>query len=972
MKTIRPVRAFLLIALLAVFVSTSSAALADPANRSYTTTTTVFVAHHDGFWINAYEPPGTPPHDHSGNHQAFCPSPGSLAPGEDPANCHGNWNPPWDEYATTTVTVNNPPATVSSAVSCTLGAGGWCISPATLTVTGKEPVAGYSIYQVKGTRNGSPFTCSGASCSFPIADTVGDAFTYQAFSTYGDSSYAGNRTVRVDTAPPITTPSLSGASGQGGWYTSPVVVALNAVDAISGVASTALNSLPYTGPVTISTQGVTAITFGSTDRAGNVEATGTSSFSIDSVPPVSAAALVGTTGDNGWYTSPVTITLSGSDATSGLSQLVLNGTPYSGPMTVMDGVHALSHYAVDQAGNQESVQPLTVRVDTAAPVTTPSLIGAPGANGWYTSASVTYAPAIEEATSGVALTQASVDGAAYVDAAGGLTITGEGLHTIAYRTRDVAGNQEPEGTVSLSIDSVPPNGTLTSTYASGDWVSDTVRLSGTTTDATSGVAAVELSIDGAQWIPLSDSNWSYDWNTRLWPDGEYTLIGRGLDVAGNQAETAPLVLKVDNSLPAANIALNCAAPGLAGWCKGPVEVTLSGSDAGSGLRSLTYTYRNHSEIVPGVASFVETTEGAFPIELAAVDQLGHEAQASNLIKADLAPPQVKFNSGNRSSLNVDVNDSGSGIERWTLQVLDGRGRPVFQHDDIGPFSGAVPWPGLTLPAGTYALEIFAADHAGFETRLPSTQFTLASAATATPVPTSTPTPDFIQVVLDLILPPTPTATLLAATPLPPTPLPTLAAPTAWPATPTPTLEPTTPIRTPTQFSTTGPTATPTQVAALPVAKPSGPADGAAMRPILGLVFHDANRNGQRDWGEPGLADVPIEVVGLNDGGRFTLASDREGTFGLLLPVEKRYSILLRQPGGWSVTTPASYLWAGTEMTHPLAFGLDRDFLTLILIGLLVFLLIWLASAAMDRRASAVQGLAGELNRVLQARRGLPG
>ncbi len=970
MKTIRPLRTFLLAILLAVFASTSSAVLADPANRSYTSTTTVFVAHHDGFWINAYEPPGTPPHDHSGNHQAFCPSPGSLAPGEDPANCHGNWNPPWDEYATTTVTVNNPPATVSSAVSCTLGAGGWCISPATLTVTGKEPVAGYSIYQIRGTRNGSPFTCSGASCSFSISDTISEAFTYQAFSTYGDSSYAGNRTVRVDTAPPSTTPALSGASGQGGWYISPVVVTLNAADAISGIASTTLNSLPYIGPATVSTQGTTTVTFRSADNAGNVEATGTSSFNIDSVTPISAAALAGATGDNGWYTSPVTITLTGSDATSGLSQLVLNGTPYSDPVTVMDGVNALSHYAVDQAGNQEAAQPLTVRVDTIAPATTASLSGTPGANGWYTSATVTYAPVIEEATSGVAWTQASIDGAAFIDAASGLTVTGEGLHTIAYRTRDVAGNQEPEGTVSLSIDSVPPNGTLASTYASGEWVSDSVRLSVVTTDATSGVAAVELSIDGVDWIPLSDNNWSYDWDTRLWPDGAYTLIGRGLDVAGNQAETAPLVLNVDNNLPAANISLNCAAPGLAGWCKGPVEVTLSGSDTGSGLRSLTYTYHGQLETFSGVESFAETTEGVFPIELVSIDQLGHEARASDLIKADLAPPRIRFNGGSRSSLNIDVNDSGSGIERWTLRVLDSRGQSVFQHDGAGPFSSALPWPGLALPAGTYALEIFAADHAGFETRLPPTQFALAPAATAIPVPTATPTSDFIRIVLDLVFPPTPTATLLAATPLSPTPLPTLVAPTARPA--TATLAPTKPILTPTQLATPGPTAMPTQAAALPVVEPSGPIDGVAMRPIVGLVFHDANRNGHRDSGEPGLAEVPIEVVSLSDGGRFTLASDRAGTFGLLLPAEKRYSILLRQPDGWSVTTPASYLWAGTETAHSLAFGLNRNFLTLILIGLLVFLFIWLGSAAMDRRASAVHELAGELRGVLKARRGSPG
>ncbi len=83
---------------IAAILAEAAPAKADPSGRVTTTSVWVdtshwetrVIGHSDPFWINAYEPPGTPPHAHGGNHQAFCPSPGSLAPGEDPANCHGN------------------------------------------------------------------------------------------------------------------------------------------------------------------------------------------------------------------------------------------------------------------------------------------------------------------------------------------------------------------------------------------------------------------------------------------------------------------------------------------------------------------------------------------------------------------------------------------------------------------------------------------------------------------------------------------------------------------------------------------------------------------------------------------------------------------------------------------------------------------------------------------------------------------
>ena len=55
------------------------------------------------------------------------------------------------------------------------------------------------------------------------------------------------------------------------------------------------------------------------DNDGNVSATSTYSWTIDTTPPTTSAALSGTAGTNGWYTSPVTVSLSATDSGSGVA-----------------------------------------------------------------------------------------------------------------------------------------------------------------------------------------------------------------------------------------------------------------------------------------------------------------------------------------------------------------------------------------------------------------------------------------------------------------------------------------------------------------------------------------------------------------------------------------------------------------------------------------------------------------------------
>src|SRR5207244_5441996 len=96
-----------------------------------------------------------------------------------------------------------------------------------------------------------------------------------------------------------------------------------------------------------------------TDVAGNVQSTHAVSVKIDTVSPASLSQVAGTPAGSG-YISPVTVTLSASDVTSGVQSIsyrIDGGAQwtYSAPFRVAgNGTHVVEYHAIDQAGNSRS------------------------------------------------------------------------------------------------------------------------------------------------------------------------------------------------------------------------------------------------------------------------------------------------------------------------------------------------------------------------------------------------------------------------------------------------------------------------------------------------------------------------------------------------------------------------------------------------------------------------------------------
>lgn len=189
----------------------------------------------------------------------------------------------------------------------------------------------------------------------------------------------------VDNTPPATTASLAGTAGSNGRYTTPVTVTLTASDPddASSVLITsyvvdggALQS--YVGPFTVAGDGLHQVVYFSTDPAGNVEISNTQVITIDTTPPVTTVSLSGTAGNNSWYVSSVLVTLGTIDpddpGVTLVTKYAIDGgslQTYAGSFTVAgDGIHQVTYFSTDLAGNVEATHTQAINIDITAPVFT--------------------------------------------------------------------------------------------------------------------------------------------------------------------------------------------------------------------------------------------------------------------------------------------------------------------------------------------------------------------------------------------------------------------------------------------------------------------------------------------------------------------------------------------------------------------------------------------------------------------------
>ena len=197
------------------------------------------------------------------------------------------------------------------------------------------------------------------------------------------------------------------------------------------------------------------------------------------------------------------------------------------------------------------IAPGTSAPDTTAPTTTVNLFGVVGSNGWFKSVvNVTLRAFDDEAGTGVAFVEYSLNGGSWQRYTGTLLVVTPGTTVVRARAIDGAGNIENPGVSStFMIDWVTPAITVSSPAATEYLHTASLQVSFGATDALSGLAAAVATLDGAavasgQTIQLLTL-----------PVGAHTFSVSASDRAGNTSTTTvafTVVATIDTLIGAVN------------------------------------------------------------------------------------------------------------------------------------------------------------------------------------------------------------------------------------------------------------------------------------------------------------------------------------------------------------------------------------------------------------------------------------
>lgn len=125
---------------------------------------------------------------------------------------------------------------------------------------------------------------------------------------------------------------------------------------------------------------MTTVSYWAVDHTGNAEAPRTAVVQIDKSGPLISSILSPEANDKGWNSTDVTVSLTASDAHSGVKDIhyrlgadgeeqIAAGSPVSFTVTA-EGITPIEFWAVDHAGNLTPAQKTEVKIDKTVPVIT--------------------------------------------------------------------------------------------------------------------------------------------------------------------------------------------------------------------------------------------------------------------------------------------------------------------------------------------------------------------------------------------------------------------------------------------------------------------------------------------------------------------------------------------------------------------------------------------------------------------------
>jgi PKD repeat protein len=375
-----------------------------------------------------------------------------------------------DLYQQTPSQDDQPPVTTVEVTPAEPnGTDGWYTVDASITLTATDEDSG--VEKTEYRINNGEWRIYNE--SIPVTDNGSYSLEYRSTDKTGNIEAIKSLTLKLDKTTPVSIAEVAPGEPDGAnqWYKSDLGITLSATDEDSGIEKIEyrINEEDwrvYEDIIQIDSEGIHKIEYRGIDKAGNTEEVKSIDLKLDKTNPTTTVKTTPgePNGDNGWYTSDITLELASSDEESGVAntEYRVNGvewTAYESPIVLSeDGAYQVEYRSVDNAGNIEGIKTIEVKLDKTKPETTGKVTpGEPnGDNGWYTT-DVTLELTSTDEHSGLAKTEYRVDEGEWTAYELPIVLSKDGVYQVQYRSIDKAGNIEELKKFEVKIDKTAPN-----------------------------------------------------------------------------------------------------------------------------------------------------------------------------------------------------------------------------------------------------------------------------------------------------------------------------------------------------------------------------------------------------------------------------------------------------------------------------------------------------------------------------------
>ena len=466
-----------------------------------------------------------------------------------------------------------PTCEITVDASSKKGNNNWYIGNVKLLLSTNDNLSGVSEYGI--TTNNTPEYNSSKTATL-TNDTDNNGITYYGYV----KDKAGNTgsckiIVKKLTETPSCTLASSGNVGNNGWYTSNVNIKMNTNSKyVTSKNVNNTNKDNYT--LTSDTKGTT-IKGTVTNDAG---LSGNCSISVkkDTEAPSCNVNASGTKGWNNWYTSNVSMSLSATDATSGVMKYGLNanGTSYnnSNNQNLTWDTDGITYYGIvmDNAGNQRDCSSSVKRLATA-PSCSITASGNKGWSDWYTSDITNTISSTSPHVSSKKITNNNSERYVINWDNDGMTVSGEVVNEAGLKGSCSTWTKRLAQTPSCSVN-------LSGTMGQNNWYISNINAS---------VGSSSSHIVSSKITNNNSSNYTVNWDTE-----GITIGGTVTNAAGKSASCSNWARRLTQA-PTCSISIS-GTKGYNDWYRSDVTVSMNTSGVGISSRKISVpngaTYNN--------------------------------------------------------------------------------------------------------------------------------------------------------------------------------------------------------------------------------------------------------------------------------------------------------------------------------------------------------------------------------------------